>query len=45
MNQERRVFERETVRIPFVYSLDEGNTLLEGVWKEARRRKISDLYW
>ena len=35
MGEERRKFERETARIPFVYSLDPGNTHLEGEWKEA----------
>ncbi len=32
---EKRAFEREDVRIPFVYTRDEGKTLAEGVWVEA----------
>jgi len=32
---ERRVFEREIINIPFIYSYDEGETLLEGEWKEG----------
>ncbi|MBI1389746.1 MAG: hypothetical protein GC154_15010 [bacterium] len=33
--KERRVFEREEIRIPFIYSLDEGESLTQGEWKEA----------
>jgi len=32
---ERRVYERETISIPFIYSLDEGTTLSEGEWRES----------
>lgn len=32
---EKREFEREKVTIPFVYSLDEGETLADGQWREA----------
>ncbi len=39
-NKERRVFERETVRIPFIYSLDEGESFDEGEWKEAMTEDI-----
>lgn len=35
MNIERRIFEREAVAIRFIYSLGEGNSLLEGDWSEA----------
>ncbi|MEW6238343.1 MAG: hypothetical protein AB1656_23405 [Candidatus Omnitrophota bacterium] len=35
MSDERRIFERENVRIPFIYSLDEGASFNEGEWKEA----------
>ncbi len=40
MNQDRRVFEREVVRIPFIYSLDKGNSFDEGEWKEATTEDI-----
>lgn len=33
---ERRVFEREDVRITFIYSLDPGETILQGEWYEAQ---------
>ncbi len=32
---ERRVFEREEIRIPFIYSFDEGESLQSGEWQEA----------
>ncbi len=32
---ERRRCERETIAVPFIYSLDEGSTLAEGEWREA----------
>lgn len=35
MSEERRVFERENVKIPFIYTLDEGDSFLEGEWKEG----------
>lgn len=35
MVKERRVFEREIVKIPFIYSLDEGDSFAQGEWKEA----------
>lgn len=35
MGEERRVFERESVAIRFLYSLDSGSSLHEGEWKEA----------
>jgi hypothetical protein len=33
--EEKREFTREDISIPFIYSLDKGNSLLEGEWKEA----------
>ncbi|HPA46135.1 MAG TPA: PilZ domain-containing protein [bacterium] len=33
--EEKREFIREDVSIPFIYSLDEGNSLLDGEWREA----------
>ena len=33
--QERREFEREPIRVPFIYSLDKGETLSDGQWFEA----------
>lgn len=38
--EERRLFEREDVQIPFIYSLDHGVSLGEGVWKEATTTDI-----
>jgi hypothetical protein len=35
MGEERRVFERENVQIPFIYSIEEGETFSDGEWKEA----------
>jgi hypothetical protein len=35
MPEERRSFEREAVKIPFIYSLDEVDSFEEGTWKEA----------
>ncbi|RJP35332.1 MAG: PilZ domain-containing protein [Candidatus Omnitrophota bacterium] len=35
MSAERRIFDREIVNIPFIYSLEEGKTFLEGEWKEG----------
>ncbi|MDP8245543.1 MAG: PilZ domain-containing protein [Candidatus Hinthialibacter antarcticus] len=32
---ERRIFEREEIRIPFIYSFDEGESLHSGEWFEA----------
>lgn len=32
---ERRIYEREQVNIPFIYSLDEGESLHDGEWNEA----------
>lgn len=36
MNQERRTFEREQVNIPFIFSLDEVDSISEGEWFEAQ---------
>ncbi|MFH1743599.1 MAG: PilZ domain-containing protein [bacterium] len=33
--QERREFEREPIRVPFIYSMDEGGMLSDGQWFEA----------
>ena len=33
--QEKREYQREKVNIPFIYSLDEGNSLSDGEWHEA----------
>ena len=33
--KEKREYQRETVSIPFIYSLDDGPTLSDGEWKEA----------
>ncbi len=35
MSAERRIFDREIVNIPFIYSLEEGKTFLDGEWKEG----------
>lgn len=32
---ERRIFEREEIHIPFIYSFDEGESLHSGEWYEA----------
>jgi len=35
MGKERRVFERESVNLSFIFSVDEGKALTEGDWYEA----------
>ncbi len=35
MVHERRVFDREVVNIPFIYTLEPGDSFQEGEWKEA----------
>lgn len=35
MNKERRVFERDNVEIPFIFSPDEGDSFDQGAWQEA----------
>ncbi|MGI6454843.1 MAG: PilZ domain-containing protein [bacterium] len=35
MPDDRRSYEREQVRIPFIYSLDSGGTIFEGEWSEG----------
>ncbi len=35
MVTERRVFDRELVNIPFIYSLDEGDSFQDGEWREG----------
>ena len=35
MNSERRTFEREEVNIPFIFTLDDVDTIAEGEWHEA----------
>ncbi len=36
MNRERRTFEREQVNIPFIYCLDEVDSITSGEWFEAK---------
>ena len=33
--EEKREYQRETISIPFIYSLDDGDSLSEGEWHEA----------
>ena len=35
MGQERRIFERESVKIPFIYCMDNGQSFSGGDWKES----------
>lgn len=35
MSRERRTFEREEVNIPFIFSLDNVETIAEGEWHES----------
>jgi len=36
MGRERRTFEREMVNIPFIFSLEEGDSFTEGEWHESK---------
>lgn len=40
MSQERRLFEREEARIPFIFSLDEVDSIGVGEWFEAETLDI-----